>query len=120
MHLNLKYIEATDFLSYDHFKFVINPGLYVIEGWNEDGGTSNGSGKSAIMDALTWCIYGATPRGVKSAECVKFGKDKTVVTIEFSISNKDNYKIQRSATHGSTGLEIWKNDLQVTKETRIK
>lgn len=42
-------------------------GLNVIQGVNEDDSSaaSNGAGKSSIVDALCWCLYGVTARGIK-------------------------------------------------------
>ena len=41
-------------------------GLRAIQGVNNDdsSASSNGVGKSSIPDALTWCLYGVTARGV--------------------------------------------------------
>lgn len=43
-----------------------NKGLVLIQGINEDdtSANSNGVGKSSIVDALCWCVYGTTARGV--------------------------------------------------------
>lgn len=40
-------------------------GLTLIEGINLDEGGSNGSGKSTIFDAISWCLFGKTVRGLK-------------------------------------------------------
>ena len=40
-------------------------GLVLIQGINKDDASaqSNGSGKSTIPDAISWCLYGVTARG---------------------------------------------------------
>jgi len=41
-------------------------GLLLIQGQNDDDSSakSNGAGKSSIVDALCWCLFGETARGV--------------------------------------------------------
>ncbi|MEZ6841391.1 AAA family ATPase [Acinetobacter baumannii] len=43
-----------------------NRGLLLVQGENKDNSSadSNGSGKSSIVDALCWCLYGTTARDV--------------------------------------------------------
>jgi DNA repair exonuclease SbcCD ATPase subunit len=42
-------------------------GLHLIQGANDDDGSasSNGSGKSSLVDAICWCLFGTTARGIK-------------------------------------------------------
>ena len=59
-------------------------GLVLIQGQNEDdtSANSNGVGKSSIVDALCWVLYGETARGVSGDSVVnKVAKKNCVVTI---------------------------------------
>lgn len=62
-----------------------NRGLLLLQGVNEDdpSAKSNGAGKSSVPDALFWCLYGETARGVSGDAVVnnKVGKDCHVQTI---------------------------------------
>lgn len=49
-----------------------NQGLVLVEGENrdDDSARSNGSGKSSMIDALVWCLFGTTLRGYDKDEVV--------------------------------------------------
>lgn len=61
-----------------------NRGLLVIQGINSaaTSADSNGAGKSTIPDALCWCLYGETARGITGDAVVnrKSGKGTRVMT----------------------------------------
>ena len=60
MKFNIRQIEIENFRSVQS-KVTINvkPGLYSIEGINNDEKTStNGAGKSTLISALYWCLTG--------------------------------------------------------------
>lgn len=78
--LNLK-IE--NFCSVGLIDFPLNqPGLILVTGVNKDApnASSNGSGKSALLEGLCWCLWGETIRGLASDEVVNtlVGKDCAV------------------------------------------
>ena len=60
-------------------------GLILLQGVNEcdSSADSNGSGKSSVVDALFWCLYGVTARDVSADAVVneKVGKDCFVKVI---------------------------------------
>lgn len=76
-------------------------GLNVIQGANADDGSasSNGAGKSSIVDALSWVLFGTTARGVKGDAVVnrKAGKG-TRVEVEFT-AGESRYKVLRYRKH---------------------
>jgi DNA repair exonuclease SbcCD ATPase subunit len=61
-----------NFLSYEHAEFrgLDSEGLTLIEGRNIDEGDSNGSGKSSLFDAISWCLFGQTSRGTKADDVI--------------------------------------------------
>jgi DNA repair exonuclease SbcCD ATPase subunit len=66
-------LTIQNFLSYGPVQEVClaNQGLVGVFGANTDSSfDSNGSGKSAIIEAIVWCLWGGTVRGLKADEVV--------------------------------------------------
>jgi len=59
------------------------PGFKFVTGRNmlEPRLGSNGSGKSTIFEAITWCLYGATSSGDRAAEVVTWNEKLPSVTV---------------------------------------
>jgi DNA repair exonuclease SbcCD ATPase subunit len=86
-------------------------GVIRIEGKNLDevGGDSNGSGKSAIIEALIWCLFGRTIRGLKHDKVVnRFKKKDCSVSIRLS-SGSETYTVRRFRRDRKNGnrLCLW-------------
>lgn len=77
-------IEASNFQSWKHLKFSITKGVTLIDGWNEDDQTPEGSGKSAIINALSWNIFGKLPKEALVDEVIKRGEATCMVISKFS------------------------------------
>lgn len=78
-----------------------NQGLVLIEGVNQDdpSANSNGSGKSSIVDAISWCLFGETARGATGDSVVNLKAGKgTFVEMEVEIDG-DTYTIMRGRKH---------------------
>ena len=82
---------AQNFLSWKDLQFEISNGVTLIDGWNADDGTSEGSGKSAIVNALCFGLFGKLPKDVRVDEVIRQGEKTCVVVIEIN-----DYKIIRS------------------------
>lgn len=55
--MKIKSIEMTNFYSYSHLKLTVdNQGLILVHG-------ATGSGKSALLSAIPWCLFGESSRG---------------------------------------------------------
>lgn len=85
-------------------------GLVLIQGVNEDNTSahSNGSGKSSIPDALCWCLYGVTARGVSGDAVINRATGKNC-RVQVTIQDGDHrYLIDRYRKHatGKNGLQI--------------
>ncbi|GAI86651.1 unnamed protein product [marine sediment metagenome] len=64
--IDFTYLFLTNFMSFKKASLPLaDQGLVLIEGSNldSDASDSNGSGKSALTEALTWCLWGKTVRG---------------------------------------------------------
>lgn len=79
----LKSIQAKNFLSWESLKFNIESGVTLIQGYNHDDDTPEGSGKSAILNALSWCIYGKLPKEANIDDVIREGQKSCEVQIEF-------------------------------------
>ncbi len=55
----------------------------------------NGAGKSSLLEAIGWCIWGQTPRGTNK-DIIRTGATEARVELEFELDEK-LYKISRTA-----------------------
>ena len=83
-------------------------GLVLIEGVNEDdpSAKSNGAGKSSIVDALCWCLYGKTARGVSSDAVVNRKTKKNCCVSVLIQDGEDEYPVVRSRKHDKNGTGL--------------
>jgi DNA repair exonuclease SbcCD ATPase subunit len=117
----LKNIKAHNFMSYSDLELDLDRGMSLIEGWNFDENSANGSGKSAVLEAITYCIYGQTPRGMKTDEVVNESKNKGCSLELLFDLNGVEYKIVRTRKPNDlilvkTGEEIRGKDIKETQE----
>jgi DNA repair exonuclease SbcCD ATPase subunit len=103
-----------NFLSFGKAEFNFEgSGLTLVEGENldDESARSNGSGKSAMIDALVWCLFGTTLRGYENDEVVhrKVGED-CLVTVDLE-DEHSTYRVSRARRHAR-----WKNTLTVSTQ----
>lgn len=74
-------------------------GFVMIKGINnyEEKAASNGSGKSSLIEALTWCLFGKTSSGVSNVKN-RYYPNGCHVSVHFS-KNSEHYIISRSLDH---------------------
>jgi DNA repair exonuclease SbcCD ATPase subunit len=86
-------------------------GLHLIQGENEDNTSakSNGAGKSSIVDAISWALFGVTARGVKGDKVVHNTRKKGTVVILTVQHGENIYKIERYRKHatGKNALKVY-------------
>lgn len=107
-------MHVENFLSFGKAEFDFeDAGLVLVEGENLDDRSahSNGSGKSAMIDALVWCLFGTTLRGYENDEVVhrKVGEDCHVSV--FVKDERGAWAINRSRRHSK-----FKNRLSITND----
>lgn len=113
-------MRVENFLSFGEADFDFeDAGFVLVEG-------DNGAGKSAMVDALVWCLHGTTLRGYEKDEVVhrRVGKDCLV-----RVSMRDaqgEWSVQRARRHSRLrdGLSIVEDgvdrSLSGAKETQAK
>src|SRR3990167_3045921 len=69
----------------------------------------NGAGKSSLLDAITWCIWGTSRAGDSSGDLVHKGAENMHVEFSFQLDGHSfTVKRKRSKkSSGSTALEFW-------------
>lgn len=89
-----------------------NQGLTLITGNNKDttAASDNGSGKSTIPKAITWCLYGDTIDGDNHADVIRWDQNETEVEIVLFCDNC-MWTIRRSRTKRSPKLELYCRDV---------
>lgn len=108
-------LEIQNFGSIENISLNLDrQGLVLITGNNKDSvkADSNGAGKSLLLEAFCWCLWGKTIRGLKGDEVVntKVGKDcKVTITLEDA---GESYVIVR--TRKMSGADK-PNDIRVYK-----
>jgi len=106
-------ITAKDFGPYKEFTLPLyKQGLVWVGGVNRDtaAADSNGSGKTSIFRALTWCLYGETIDGEKGDKIIHNGAKKALVETRLVDGKGEYWTIRRSRIKGSPSIELVKPD----------
>lgn len=103
--------RITNFRSFkktQEFKFPESPGLYFMQGLNESEPRlgANGAGKSTIWDAITWCCFEKTSRGLKAGDVNNWeaGKGTRVETDWITPSGEE---VTMARTWGPNSWKLW-------------
>lgn len=100
--MKFEQLTGANFLTLQSFSVALNDrGLNVIQGENEDNTSadSNGAGKSSVVDALCWALFGATARGVKGDAVVNRAAKKDT-WVGLTLAHGDTrYRVTRYRKH---------------------
>lgn len=114
----MKFIELhiENFCTIDEVTLPLaDQGLVLVLGQNKDStrASSNGAGKSLLLDSLCWCLWGTTVRGLSGDQVMNRWKKKDCyVSVDFEEGNT-KYRVERY--RGSTkhtkpdDLVLWVN-----------
>lgn len=96
-------IRIQNFLSIQDITLPLdNQGLVLLNGKNLDNNSlnNNGAGKSSILEAIVYALYGRTLRGLKGDAVVHRLVDKNM-SVELTLTDDDNsvYRIARYRKH---------------------
>src|SRR5574343_1490965 len=106
MYLNFQKIKFKNILNYgnDTTEFNFQTGMTLIS-------AKSGSGKSTIIDALSFCLYGKPYRKIKIHELINRRNKKKLYTECSFLIGVDRYRIIRTLLPNT--IEIFKNDVSV-------
>jgi DNA repair exonuclease SbcCD ATPase subunit len=83
--MQIRSLEIENILSVESAKLAIeDAGLVLVEGWNYDAERSNGAGKSAIFNCISFALYDKIPRKITASEIVRRDCKKGSVKLEFN------------------------------------
>ena len=111
--MNIKRIEVSNFYSMKDVKWDIDKmgeGLVLIEGKNKDTKASNGAGKSVLIEALVWGLFGKTIRKSTEEALVNNRSKKNCVVKVFV----NDLIIERGKR--PTTLKLWKGVDELTQD----
>jgi len=78
----------------------------------------NGAGKSTMLDALSFALFGIPHRKIKKDQMVNsVNKKGTLVDVTFGIGN-NTYRVMRGIKPNK--FEIWKNDQMINQDSHAK
>src|SRR5258706_13827806 len=90
---SIKSVELTNFRSFigTHLWVLSEaPGLYFLTGKNNDNPRldRNGVGKSSLLDAICWVLYGKTTRSLRAGDVIARGYNSCSVVVEIIVRNE--------------------------------
>ncbi len=117
---SIKSVELTNFRSFaGTHKWVLSEGagLYFLTGRNDLNSRlgRNGVGKSSLLDAISWGLYGKTTRGLRASDVITWGEKSCSVLIDLVVGDET---LEIRATQGPNSLTI--NGELVDRETLVK
>lgn len=86
-------LEIANFRSFKGWHRIVlprAPGLYHLTGQNLENPRlgPNGIGKSTLLEAIHWALYGKTSRGLKAGDIVTWGEKGCEVTVTLTIGSE--------------------------------
>ena len=109
MTIKFKSITIHHFMSFDHATIDLTErGYCLVRGINrnpKDRARSNGSGKSTVFNAISYCLVGETLQGLRSGLPNVAFDDGCYVSLEFSVDGHD-YELTRSKDDPRFGTDL--------------
>jgi len=90
----IKDIQLKDFIAHNDTKLEFCKGITVFVG-------HNGSGKSSIIDAITFALFGEHTRGKSKKNLVRRGANQSLVQIHFTLNSRE-FQVSRGLSAAGT------------------
>lgn len=113
--MQIRKVVIKDFLSIKEATIEFpDSGLILVDGWNNDTSRSNGAGKTAIFNAISFCLFEKIPRKISPSEVIRRGQSKAYVEVHL-LSGEDSWVVKR---YRPRAVEFHKNGelLNITQE----
>lgn len=107
---DIERVDLFNFMSFEGehtFKFPTRVGLYSITGKNLFNPRlgANDCGKSTLLAAVYWCLYGKTPRGLKADNIVTWDQKHAWVGVEIVVDEVHWYIKRSQSPNNLTALD---------------
>lgn len=119
-------VELHNFLPYQDAELNLdNQGVTLIEGVNNsnDAYTSSGSGKSSLLSAITYALYGKTVSGLTSNAVInKEAGTDCYVKLYFTLDDNKYYiaRYRKGKNGNANKVRLYLNDKEITEATNPK
>ena len=115
--MKINKIEISNFYSIKNVKLSFDKytGTVLIEGKNKDTGGSNGSGKSVLIEAVVWGLFGRTVRK-STEEALINNSSKKNCSVRITVN--DDIVIERGKK--PVFLKLFKGKKELTQENALK
>jgi len=107
--MRLKSIYIKDYISIGEIFYEFTEKPLLIEGRNltQDAQESNGSGKSAFIDAIFFAITGMSSRKVPNKKLIRYGEKSALIILKIEDTVEDEiFTIKREVTKSGTKLHL--------------
>lgn len=119
MRIRIERVRAENFLSYRSLDVSLDRlGAVLVDGLNltPAGGTSNEAGKSSIVEAVFYALFGETLRDCPAAGVVMRGQRGGYAMVEMSREDGSAMRVVSNRAHPAhpDGLSVWQDGRNIT------
>lgn len=121
------FLHAQNFCTLGDVKLSLDrAGLILVLGDNRDApkASNNGAGKSTLFDAICWCLWGETPRGLSGDDVINLATGKDCMVAFSFREGADVYKVVRhrkdTRVNKPNDVLVYKNDEQLASRSSMK
>jgi DNA repair exonuclease SbcCD ATPase subunit len=117
--MRLKHLHIENYLGFREvdLEFPVGPAFILGENRDQSSQGSNGSGKTALIQAITWCLFDVVRPGWKKDEIIHHGQDYALVRVELEHDDQE-IVVERTRKHPDhkDGARLWVDGEPQTKD----